>query len=450
MSGEKETKSESEVKINNNDSIGDGPKSETKSLRPPSPDYYDAFIITQKCYGILKYSDTPDKGESFKCQGIKRLSSAHAMNPTIPGYLSRPMMTADQALYNFQRGVDLKHYRDKPSSDVGDGFGGSGGGSNEDSSKKQSRSKSLLEVMMELRKSNLIHRPIPPEEWKLVMDRQFDELQRQLEKRKSETSSGVHPGKASSAATAESEKTTTKEIHANLYGVTEIESLAMRKVKRHQVHEQTVPLDERSQKGLKHYKLVPINKFGVAKRTLKYIEKENPNAASNGNTISSRATRGRGHGSRKEYIASSTISRLGFFEIGMRGFQTKMVHPDDTDRDMDKRDDRRGVLSDDAKENDRKPGLLPLSSTVSPPSNSSIIPTNRELQELNDKFEAASNKILTHMRANANFLCRELQDDFFNRTMKAGERIVVSGGKNLERMKKMMMNGYKWFQDSGW
>ncbi len=450
MNNNEEKKAESEAKEGDHG---------ISSASPKNIDYYHPVVMTRKCYGLLQYSDTPSKGQSFKCQGIERMYKAFVING--PG--NTPVQ-ADHALHVFQHDVDARHYQG--SSDSGSGSigssssdGGFGGGNRSRSGSGgngyghgHGRSKTLQERMNGSNDQNIV----PPEQWKLVKDRKFDELQSLLENHQSNASSGVYPGKSGAGVGAAQKTTTmTKEFHANIYGVTEVESLIMTKVdKNHKMpteaeadtntkeesHANASPFPNTfinmDRKAMKTYKIVPVNKYGVAKRTLRCIEDIDDD------------------GTKKEYIVSATTSRLGFIEIDMQGFE-EILHVDETDMDMDELDDwkkdhtRSNDDDDEKKMKNQKPniGLQPLS----PSSNSSIIPTMNELKEFNDKFDAASTKIISHMKANAKFLYKEItQDDFYDRTMNAGERIVVAGGKNIERMKKMMMNGYKWLQDSGW
>lgn len=241
------------------------------------------------------------------------------------------------------------------------------------------------------------------------------------------------------------------------------------------------------------YAMCPQSDFGISKRSVQTMEYDYRLSSSRGGDTYSRSF---GHKNdktgddndpqmgedkakstpepkpmKKELNASSTTTRLGFLEIHMGSFE-EILHVEEdedgnTNVDVDeirKRIEREASQNgqnvsvdvekkqngEDGKERDTLAGRMnALSSNRSPSSVTSIIPTMKDLKQFLDRFDEASAKIQSHMHANALFMQRELQNDFINRTYAAGGRVVSAGERNLERMKKLLGDGYEFFTGGG-
>lgn len=163
------------------------------------------------------------------------------------------------------------------------------------------------------------------------------------------------------------------------------------------------------------YAVNPVNELGVTKRLVKSTE----------------------HG----VACTSTTIKIGVLEIHMASLE-EIREVDDTETQASK---------ETTSLRDRKYGTTAEGENVEIEKRKPLItlPTFQETIKFVEKVDKASDKILHHMVQNASFVKNELNNDFVNRTAKASEKVVDSFEKNLVRMKKTLIETYKFFSDIG-
>jgi hypothetical protein len=194
------------------------------------------------------------------------------------------------------------------------------------------------------------------------------------------------------------------------------------------------------------YAITPSNEFGITKRKL--------------------------HVRKKGYdydgiSCSSTTVKLGILEIHMASIGKEQIVEDHRSRKKSRSrnaSDRKGSNNQDDADSDIEQiedvgsiedGVVPVrdastdiddETTIRLPS-AIPIPTIPQTKEFLMKCNKASDKIQNQMKLNAKFLKDELGNDFVNRTFHASAKVTASCEKNLGRMKKTLLDVYKFISD---
>ena len=354
---------------------------------------YTPFLAKMKCRGNLQI-ESPN--HLPKCHGISR-------NIEVLQYY--PPMKASQALSTFKNQTSFYHSDDD---DNVEGFGGS--------SRTQSNIKS--HPTLAANKDAIDNYPH-------VVDKKWKEMKETLEEQ--------------TAVNLSKLDTTNSEM--KMYGTSSAYMLMLRPQSEHDkkfvsstefekaflgqndVKQQTNlnEIDdanaqtELSSKSSILYAVNPVNELGVAKRLVKSTE----------------------HG----VACTSTTVKIGVLEIHMASLE-EIREVDETDSQASK---------ENTSSRDRKYGTTAEGENVEIEKRKPLItlPTFQETIKFVEKVDKASDKILHHMIQNAAFVKNELNNDFVNRTAKASEKVVDSFEKNLVRMKKTLIETYKFFSDNG-
>ena len=155
------------------------------------------------------------------------------------------------------------------------------------------------------------------------------------------------------------------------------------------------------------YAINPVNEFGVAKREVFSQE--------------------------SELSCESTTVKIGFVEIHMASLKEKRDH-DETSKASSSRSRMNNKISDN--DNDEDMMTEPKPTSLSLPN----IPTMQQMEDFLTRYNKVSERIQHQMYQNANFIKKELENDFLNRTYSASQ-------KNLSRMKKTLADAYKFLSD---
>ena len=160
------------------------------------------------------------------------------------------------------------------------------------------------------------------------------------------------------------------------------------------------------------YGINPVSEFGVAKRQV--TSKENG------------------------LTCTSTTVKLGFLEIHMASLEEVTEVDASTMTSNDKRS------SDDSHDDNKSDeGIM----TQPKPMALFTMPTMQQMQDFGKRFDTVSEKIQHHMYQNAMLIKNELENDFMNRTFQASGKVVGSFEKNLVRMKKTLVDTYKFLSE---
>lgn len=169
----------------------------------------------------------------------------------------------------------------------------------------------------------------------------------------------------------------------------------LKDIDRHYNHKEEQQKDNQTHEKSIIYAIAPKSEFGVAKRRVK---------------------------NKDEGLAcSSTTIKLGILEIHMASFEEyqEVLENDSTQTDTSQMRDSQKVTKD-----------------------ASIV----SLDFLH-RFENMSNKIQSHMYKNMILVKEELENDFFNRTMKGAQMVVGNFHKTALRMKKTATDIMRFFND---
>jgi len=160
------------------------------------------------------------------------------------------------------------------------------------------------------------------------------------------------------------------------------------------------------------YAVTPINAIGVSSREVK---------------------------DGKGMACSSTTVKLGPLEVHMANFVEEIeVYDDDDDvRDSNQREGLSRAITGQDDLSDRN-GTI-----------DSIMANLQKGKQYLDKVEKVSDKIQKSMVQNAEFIRKELQNDFMNRSIAASEKIVGNFGKTLKQMEKLAVDIWKMWTDDG-
>ncbi|GFH45572.1 predicted protein [Chaetoceros tenuissimus] len=352
---------------------------------------YTPFLAKMKCRGNLQI-ESPNHFP--KCHGISR---------KIEVLQYYPPMKASQALSTFKNQTSFYHSDD----DENEGFGGS----------PRTQSKIKSHPTLAANKDSIDNYPH-------VVDKKWKEMKETLEEQ--------------TAVNLSKLDTTNSEM--KMYGTSSAYMLMLRPQSEHDKKFVSPTEFEKAFLGQKDvtqmnlngtddakaqteltskssilYAVNPVNELGVAKRLVKSTE----------------------HG----VACTSTTIKIGVLEIHLASLE-EIREVDDTETQASKdttslRDKKYGTTAEgeNVKIERRKPIIT--------------LPTFQETIKFVEKVDKASDKILHHMVQNATFVKNELNNDFVNRTAKASEKVVDSFEKNLVRMKKTLIETYKFFSDIG-
>lgn len=179
------------------------------------------------------------------------------------------------------------------------------------------------------------------------------------------------------------------------------------------------------------YAVNPVNEFGLTKRRV--------NVKNDGHAMT---------------CTSSTV-KVGILEIHMASIGQEDVMDEKDNSNVSTSRSRHGTnrahgVEEDEGGEEKLLGASQEETTVFPipgPTNAVTFPSFQETKEIFTKFSDASKKVHNSMTFNAKFLKNELENDFLRRTWAASEKVMLNCEKNVVRMKKTLVDAYKFLSD---